>query len=88
MAHERVTSPPTGSPHTWRLAKLRRPPTPPSIEQLAALKRMSRLAEIAGKVTQRPHIPMLREDNARKGFFEASEFEAGSVLRSRATLAR
>lgn len=55
---------------------------------LAALKRMSRLAEIAGKVTQRPHIPMLREDNARKGFFEASEFEAGSVLRSRATLAR
>jgi integrase len=37
---------------------------------------MFRLAEIAGKVAHRPYIPMLREDNARKGFFEAPEFEA------------
>jgi integrase len=44
--------------------------------ELAALKRMFRLAEIAGKVAQRPYIPMLREDNARKGFFEAAEFDA------------
>jgi integrase len=44
--------------------------------ELAALKRMFRLAEISGKVTQRPYVPMLREDNARKGFFEAAEFQA------------
>ena len=44
--------------------------------ELAALKRMFRLGEIAGKVAQRPHIPMLQEDNARKGFFEAAEFRA------------
>ncbi len=37
---------------------------------------MFRLAEIAGKVAQRPYIPMLQEDNARKGFFEAPEFRA------------
>ena len=44
--------------------------------ELAAHKRMFRLAEISGKVMQRPHVPMLREDNARKGFFEAAEFQA------------
>src|SRR5262249_1138567 len=44
--------------------------------ELAALKRMFRLADISGKVAQRPYVPMLREDNARKGFFEAAEFEA------------
>jgi integrase len=37
---------------------------------------MLRLGEIAGKVAQRPYIPMLQEDNARKGFFEAPEFWA------------
>jgi hypothetical protein len=44
--------------------------------ELAALKRMFRLAEIAGKVAQRPYIPMLQEDDARKGFFAAPEFRA------------
>lgn len=44
--------------------------------ELAALKRMFRLGEIAGKIAQRPCIPMLQEDNARKGFFEAVEFRA------------
>ena len=44
--------------------------------ELAALKRMFRLGEIAGKVAQRPYIPMLQENNARKGFFEAHEFQA------------
>jgi integrase len=44
--------------------------------EVAALKRMFRLAEIAGKVAQRPYIPMLQEDNARKGFFEAPESRA------------
>jgi integrase len=44
--------------------------------ELAALKRMFRLGEIAGKVAQWPYIPMLQENNARKGFFEAHEFQA------------
>jgi len=37
---------------------------------------MFRLAEISDKVAQGPYVPMLREDNARKGFFEAAEFQA------------
>lgn len=44
--------------------------------ELAALKRMFRLGEIAGKVALRPYVPMLREDNARKGFLEAPESRA------------
>lgn len=42
--------------------------------ELSALKRMFRLGEQAGKVAQRPHIPMLQENNARKGFFGAEQF--------------
>lgn len=44
--------------------------------ELAALKRMFTLAVQAGKVLQRPHIPMLQERNTRKGFFERAQFEA------------
>jgi len=44
--------------------------------ELAALKRMFRLGEQAERVFQRPHVPMLREDNVRKGFFERPEFKA------------
>ena len=40
------------------------------------LKRMFTLAMQAGKLLQRPHIPMLTEDNVRKGFFERAQFEA------------
>jgi integrase len=47
--------------------------------ELSALKRMFRLGEIAGKVTSRPHIEMLEENNVRKGFFEPEAFDA--VLR-------
>ncbi len=44
--------------------------------ELAALKRMFRLGEKAGKVVRRPYIAMLQERNARTGFFERSEFDA------------
>jgi len=44
--------------------------------ELAALKRMFRLGDKAGKVVRRPYIDMLREHNARTGFFERSEFDA------------
>ena len=44
--------------------------------ELAALKRSFRLAEIASKVASRPYVPMLREQNQRKGFFESEQFKA------------
>lgn len=44
--------------------------------ELAALKRMFNLAIQAGKLFAKPHIPMLREDNVRRGFFERDAFEA------------
>ncbi len=44
--------------------------------ELAALKRMFTLAIQAGKLHSKPHIPMLREDNVRTGFFEHAQFSA------------
>ena len=44
--------------------------------ELAALKRMFTLAVQGGKLHAKPHIPMLREDNTRRGFFEPHQFEA------------
>jgi len=44
--------------------------------ELAALKRMYNLALRAEKITKKPYIPKLEEDNARQGFFERWEFEA------------
>ena len=44
--------------------------------ELAILKRMYSLALQAGKLHTRPYIPMLREDNVRKGFFEPEQFQA------------
>jgi integrase len=44
--------------------------------ELAALKRAFRLAHRAGRVTAVPHISMLHEANARKGFFEEDQFRA------------
>ena len=44
--------------------------------ELAALKRAFTLAIAAGTLPSRPHIPLLREDNVRRGFFEAEEFES------------
>lgn len=43
--------------------------------ELAALKRMFTLAMQAGKVLRRPYIPLLQEDNVRRGFFEREQFE-------------
>ena len=44
--------------------------------ELAVLSRAFSLAIAAGTVPARPHVALLREDNARRGFFEAEEFEA------------
>jgi integrase len=44
--------------------------------ELAALKRIFNLARQSGKVLHVPYIPMLREDNVRKGFFEPEQYHA------------
>src|SRR5688572_30709506 len=44
--------------------------------ELSALKRMFTLACQAGKLLAAPHIPMLQEDNVRRGFFEREQFES------------
>lgn len=44
--------------------------------ELAALKRMFNLAMQAERITKKPYIPSLEENNARKGFFEQREYEA------------
>ena len=42
--------------------------------ELAALKRMISLAIQAGKLTSRPYIPTLEENNARQGFLDHGNF--------------
>jgi integrase len=44
--------------------------------ELNALKRMFYLAIQAGKLLQKPHIPFVKEDNVRVGFFEREQFLA------------
>ena len=44
--------------------------------ELTVLKRMFSLAVEAGRLHRKPHIPMLREDNVRVGFFEREQYEA------------
>jgi integrase len=46
--------------------------------ELTVLKRAFSLALQSGKLLAKPHIPMLRENNARTGFFEADQL--ASVL--------
>ncbi len=45
-------------------------------KELAALKRMFKLAEVARKVAYRPYIAALALNNVRKGFFEAEQFNS------------
>jgi len=44
--------------------------------ELAVLKRAFSLACEAGKLLHKPHIPMLKENNVRQGFFEPEQFQA------------
>jgi integrase len=44
--------------------------------ELAALKRMYALGMQGERISRRPHIPMLEENNVRRGFFEHAEFLA------------
>ena len=44
--------------------------------ELSVLKRAFTLAIAAGTLPSRPHIALLREDNVRRGFFEADEFQS------------
>ena len=44
--------------------------------ELSVLKRAFALAVASGRLRSRPHIPLLRENNVRRGFFEADEFRA------------
>lgn len=44
--------------------------------ELATLRRALNLAYRAGKLARVPHIKALAENNARKGFFEAEQFQA------------
>ena len=43
--------------------------------ELAALKRAFSLGMKDGKLMSQPYIPMLKENNVRKGFFEREQFE-------------
>jgi integrase len=44
--------------------------------ELTILKRIFSLAMQAGKLLHRPHVPLLRENNTRTGFFELEQFES------------
>jgi integrase len=44
--------------------------------ELSALRRMFNLALQSGKIIRKPHVPLLAENNVRKGFFEWEDFES------------
>jgi hypothetical protein len=54
--------------------------------ELTILKRIFSLAVQAGKLLHKPHIPLLREDNTRTGFFEFEQFASLICAPARATL--
>lgn len=58
-------------------AEIRRPVSPAEINrELTTLKRAFSLAIQAGKLLHKPHIPLLKEADARTGFFEAEQFRS------------
>jgi integrase len=64
----------------YTVARLDAKASPAEINrELAALKRMFNLAIAAGLLLTKPHIPMLREDNVRTGFFERDQLDAGGA---------
>jgi integrase len=77
FAGRRMASVTTADVRTYSSARLDAGAAPATVNrELAVLKRAFRLAEQAGTVLHRPHIPMLDENNVRQGFFERDEFEA------------
>lgn len=71
----RTVTLPDGTPQT--VPEERRPVSSAEINrELALLKRMFTLAVQAAKLLYRPHIPMLKENNVRTGFFEREQFES------------
>ena len=44
--------------------------------ELAVLRRAFNLAVQAGRLIHRPHFPMLKERNVRRGFLEAAQVDA------------
>lgn len=44
--------------------------------ELTHVKRSFNLARQAGKILHSPHVPLLHEDNVRKGFFEPEQLES------------
>jgi integrase len=69
----------TSDIRTFTAARLDAKPPASNAEvnrELAVLKRMYSLALQAGRLHRKPHIPMLTEDNTRKGFFDDEQFAA------------
>jgi integrase len=65
-------------PHNCPAEPHRCPVTAPATvnRELAALKRMFSLAVKGERLQRMPYIEMLKENNARRGFFEREQFEA------------
>ena len=65
-------------PHDCAAEPHRCPVTAPATvnRELAALKRMFSLAVKGERLQRLPYIEMLKENNARRGFFEREQFEA------------
>lgn len=71
----RTTEEPDGTER--EIPEERRPASNAEINrELALLKRMFSLAVQAEKLLYRPHVPMLREDNVRTGFFEPEPYRS------------